>query len=86
MVSPSRKGVPDVDDLEDACDTLATRFRKDKIYTWFGPVLVVVNPFKTVSAPSSELRDAYFWAGAPLAPYAVAHCALHGFLRTARQD
>ena len=35
------------------------RYASDKIYTWTGPILISVNPFKSLDLYGDDLKDEY---------------------------
>ena len=57
--SMATDGIPDmveIDELNPASllYNLMTRYRRDEIYTYVGPILLVLNPFKAIPALGTD--------------------------------
>ena len=63
--SVAQEGNPLIDDLvlldsigeEEIVDVLKRRYAKDEMYTYIGPVLIAVNPYKIIKKNGSSIYD-----------------------------
>ena len=63
--------------------TLQQRYSESSIYTWTGPILLAVNPFKTLPIYTPSAVEAYATRGACAMPphiFLVADVAYRGML------